>query len=131
MSLDIPATAKKYARDLLDKMTEKRCAHLSDLEEAFTRAITEAAPKTNPWGYPVAMTPEQADQHKQLVDHMRAGLFGGEVVVTRANTGKYVKWNTGSFPAQPVATINAAGVVTAIDMRPGSCGTRFQEDDGA
>ena len=101
MTMDIQALAKKYASDLLDKMTEKRCAHLSDLEEAFTRAITEAAPKTNPWGYPVAMLVEP-----------RAGMSvhhdsGGLVEQVQIN-GKYTKWNTGMFPPPPVSEDDGA-----------------------
>ena len=94
MSIDIPATAKKYARDLFDKMTEKRCAHLSDLEEAFTRALTEAAPKTNPWGYPVAMLVQPNTGMTLNRD------FAGLIRQAQIN-GKYSKWNNGTFPPRP------------------------------
>jgi hypothetical protein len=48
--MDIEATAKKYASELMDRLTEKRYAHMSDLVDAFTRALNEAQPKPPYWG---------------------------------------------------------------------------------
>ena len=104
MSLDIPATAKKYARDLLDKMTEKRCAHLSDLEEAFTRAITEAAPKTNPWGYP---TPYRLADYYDAVAKNKADALE-KMVNPPAVASKYGKWNNSVFPPPPASEDDGA-----------------------
>ena len=53
MTINIDDTAKKHAKELMDKLADKRAAHMSDLVEAFRRAIMDAMPK-NPWGYGVA-----------------------------------------------------------------------------
>lgn len=58
--MDIEAAAKKHAADLMDKLTEKRCAHMSDLVDAFRRALTELQPK-NVWGVALVPAPSEDD----------------------------------------------------------------------